>query len=443
VLRFDHPLRSYWRCFFLLLSWSSISLAQEHGPPRVLTEAERETATIRQETQSEIHGEERTVFGPFAIEGAGGEDLLSIHFASQLRLQAEDEAQLSSTNVSFARLRPALRGGFMEGKFSYVFQMNLSPGAAELIDLFGDYRFNDRLRFLVGQHKIYLTRYRSQSFSTAVLIDWGDISRWHGAERQIGAAIHNHAAHGKELQYSLGVYTGQNRRAAFANRLPGVYGEPLENPSALGKGSGLETVHPEVVGAASYKSKDMFTGSLSSTTQRNFRWMTSLSGAYDFRPELAQDATARLAPEFMMKWKGLGLSGIYYFSWTTLSDQADQLSSLGYHGPQFTLSYRFNQTWEVSARYGGVFVNKALRDDARQRADNIIVGAPLKDRIELEAQYARAGTQVSEQEFSLGVTSYIIGNSLKFQCDASYLPRTDVETRIDNLRLRAQLQLAF
>lgn len=83
-----------------------------------------------------------------------------------------------------------------------------------------------------------------------------------------------------------------------------------------------------------------------------------------------------------------------------------------------------------------------MRADAGARADALIAAAAPEDQAALRQQYAAAGSPRWTQEVAAGLNAYLVGDSLKWQTDFTWL-RTVSGTTGDELRLRTQLQLSF
>ena len=73
------------------------------------------------------------------------------------------------------------------------------------------------------------------------------VTRYFGAERQIGLVMHNgYEKHGA-FEYEVGVFTGVNARKSHATGLASIFGEELANPSDLYDPAAPADLHPEVV----------------------------------------------------------------------------------------------------------------------------------------------------------------------------------------------------
>lgn len=314
------------------------------------------------------------------------------------------------------------------------------PGAAELIDLWLDLRLVEGTRLRVGQTKVPFTRYRQLSFRDLLLVDWADASPFFGGERQLGALV---AGTFERWGWSLGAFTGANRRAAHGIGVQRVYAEPLASPSTFGEGRGVErALHPELVGYVSHGSAGFDArrpGAASPAAGGGY--LATLSAAVDARPEAGRDALVRLAPELWLRCGGTALIAVGYLAWVDRSGSEGPVFGLG--GMNLELAQRLGPLWELAARYERVDVAPALRRDARQRADALVAAAPPEAMDALGATYADAGTLRSQQSVLVGVNAFAVGRSVRAQLDAGWRRLERSAGRRDEARVRLQVQLAF
>ncbi|MCH2109920.1 MAG: hypothetical protein MK135_11350, partial [Polyangiaceae bacterium] len=387
---------------------------------------------------------------PFVIQSQDGASSLRLSSGAQLRIifaGYEDEAGLRDreSELTFGRLRASILAHFFEKRLSFHGQLNLVPGFLELIDLSLSYRFHPSLVLSAGQLKIPYSLSRAQSYSTLPLVNWGQTPRWFGGERQIGLAVGNAPGAFDGFLYRVGVFHGQNSRASFSNRLARVYGEELPNPSLLTESVGYGVVHPEFAARLGYGAKDFDWWMLRDELRGPLRSFFSVSSAYDLRPIETNDATLRLAVEFLSKWKGFGFSAQYHWAWVTLSEQTAGASTpLGYHGLQAEVVYSLHPRIDLALRYGLTQISEKIRKDAQRRADAIIADAPADERESLTLHYAKSGRVIQDEELSAGVNIYLLGRLLEWQSDISYLPvKLEGERSSRETRVRTQFQVQF
>jgi hypothetical protein len=384
-----------------------------------------------------------TQLGPAWIDAGVGR--LRLGLGMQLRAnvfsQEDDGSRETQTAVLIRRLRISIAGRFLNDRLTFGVQLNTAPGNFEVVDVWIDAEFFNALRLRVGQFKIPFDWYRNQSYTQLLLVDWSIASVWFGSERQFGVMTYG-AIGDSGLDYRFGVFTGQNRRASFAIRLPSLYGEPLLNPSRVDGVGEVDSVHPELVGSIRYRSEKFSDGDLSDGAGGDPRYMMALSGAYDFNPELARDQTSRLALEGWLQLHHVSLVSAAYLSFI----EATQTRNLGFGavGANLEAAYRFRQDMEVSMRYAIAMFGDRVLDDAQARGQGLIAGAQtLEEADALAAQYGNAGQQKAEQELLLGFNYYFIGHSLKLQSDVGWIRRTLRERAEDDFRFRTHIQLAL
>ncbi|MBX3272658.1 MAG: hypothetical protein KF729_20525 [Sandaracinaceae bacterium] len=322
------------------------------------------------------------------------------------------------------RLRPVLQSSLFEGRVTTSLHLELRPDAPELVDLWADVRADDALHLRVGQLKTPFTRFYQQPF-IELAVDWPLTSRWFGGEHQLGAMVHGeHAASG--LGYAAGVFGGQARRNGLARELARAYGEQLGNPSRLDAPAPSEPAHPELVARLDHAGRE---GAL--------RHAMSFSASWDLAPARGRDFALRLAPELDLELGALRWTLVGYAGW--IEDARGGLA-LGALGALSVLAWRADRHLALVLRYARVHVTRALRDDARAHAD--AVHATMDDEA-WQARYARAGREHAHHELGVAVEVLVIGRSLTWQTDLSWLHDEAPGEAREGWRVRSQLQLAF
>jgi hypothetical protein len=408
--------------------------------------------------------------GPFAVTDATGQNSLRFRFAAQvLATYTNNEAPTAGADrvdggaISIRRLRPILAGSFVSERLTYLFQLNVAPGDLRLMDLYIDYAPLDAFRFRVGQMKVPFTRYRQMSFARLEFIDWALTSRVFGAERQTGVTFHNGIETNPEgFEYQLGVFTGQSAQRAFATGNATQYRDALPDTGSLTAPAAIVRPAPEIVAHIAWNGGGIRLQRWGDEVGGGFRYTLGLSGAFHANPALAgldplvaagvKTVTAgavdayrgRLAPEFAMKIAGWSFAAIGYAAWSELTQSGGTaLAALGMH---LETAYRFNRWVDLAFRWAAVSYTRALRDDARARATLIAqaaTGALPSGAEALIKTYSPAGTLEQDMEYTLAVNFYIIGDALRWQADASWLPQTVNGATLDNVRARTQLTLFF
>jgi len=387
--------------------------------------------------------------GPFNIKSADGEWRLGVGLAVQLRYQLDatgiddDDGDVDSF-VEARRIRPTLLGTLASSKLAYYLHLSTTPGSLEFMDFYLDYALTPNLRARAGQWKIPFTRFRTGSFKNLTLVDWPITTLYFGAERQMGLALHNGYEKAPDgLAYEAGIFTGTNARASHAVGLARLYGEKFDNPSSLSNPGPRADLHPELVARAAYNMGQIDTSTDTDWAGGPLRLSAGFSAAWDLDPDRYIDLALRLAPEALMKLRGLSVATVFYLGFVRRGDGvADQ--RLGLLGATFQSSYLFLRQLELSVRYSIVQVDSRVAGDARDRAAAIIAAEPgVENKAALARQYDGAGQVRREHEAGVGLNVYLIGRSLKLQTDLSWLTHDSVDERNSDLRLRAQLQLTF
>ncbi|RLB56505.1 MAG: hypothetical protein DRJ42_03185 [Deltaproteobacteria bacterium] len=418
------------------------SLPPEEAPP---PEAAEEAPTPGADEETDGGFEWPTRIGPLQFDIGIGR--VRFGFATQLRLALETDdigggIRVDSVAASIRRLRTTLSGRILDDRLTFSFQLNSVPGAFELIDMWVDMEVHHLFRVRLGQMKIPFTRYRQQSFTRLLLVDWSDSTFYFGAERQLGLILHDGPS-APRFSYSVGVFTGQNRRAAHSRGLAVLYGERIVSSSGASNGTGtVDEFHPEVVGHVGHGSADFDTNQMSNPNGTRFQYLVTLSGALDFNPTVADDYFGRVAPELWLKLDHLSFIAVGYLGLirTAVGDQV----AMGTTGFNFELSYRPMKLFEIAARYARTHITENLSTDARGRADDIIAGASSPEEgAALVEKYADVGALWADNELTLGFSFFLIGNSLEWQTDATWKRHERRDGDRDDFRARTQLQLAF
>ena len=446
--------------------------------------------------------------GPFVLESADKKSSIRFGLALQLLFRADsidnggkqevskndpkikpvvDKGRDDNQYIEVRRIRPSISGSLLDKKLTYYLHMSLAPRSVEVMDAWVGYEFHPYARLRVGQYKIPFTRYRIESFKDLTFPDWAITTAYFGGERQMGVSLHDGYEDPKEFQYEFGLFAGPMSRVSHTNALPKLYGEPLQNPSDLVNPGPRQSVHPEMVAHFAYNYNNINVRTDTDWEGGGFRCAPGISFAYDFIPQYGVDLFSRAAPEFLMKYEGFSLSALYYMGWAEKSGKKMSFGASDMMGPLLQASYLIAKRVEISGRWALVLTGKDVQRDADARGKAIVKAATEKyakkypvtedpndeaTAIEwslvksvddmatlmnnqntlaaLKKQYKKAGDQSAEQEATFGINVYIIGNSLKWQNDASWLERKFIihsengrKAKLTDYRFRSQIQLAF
>ena len=411
--------------------------------------AASEPAPETKETEPEFTWPEQ--IGPFSISDRSGRFSLAVGLAAQVQVKVKssgtDSDRETDTTVFMRRIRPTLKGTALSKDLVWYLHLSTAPGALEFMDFYLDYAFTPLLRLRAGDCKVPFTRYRVQSFKHLTLVDWSVVTRYFGAERQYGLTLHSGYEKPGAIEYALGIYTGENARGSHAVGLGSLYGEPRTNPSDLTDPQPPASFHPEMVARVAYNHGGIDLGTDTDFAGGGPRVSAGVSLAWDTRPTRYHDLSLRLAPEVLFKAGGFSMAALGYLGFVPPvgSDSGVETPRLGLAGALAQVSYLFLGRLELAARYGVVVMMETLRDEARDRADQLVAAETDKDKAAaLAKQYKDAGLTEAEHEATLGINVYIIGRNLKWQNDLTYkaTPRVGLDTKHD-IQFRTQLGLAF
>jgi len=354
------------------------------------------------------------------LESSDGNNSITFGFVLQLQFQytSKDNGnggdRDNNTQFRFRRIRPIIKGKLINKNLSYKVQFSTAPGAIELVDAYINYKFNKHISLMVGQHKIPFTRYRTTSVQ---FVDWAIVTKYFGAERQVGLSIHNTSKTPPKFEYTFGVFQGQNARKSHGVGMSMISGEELVNCSNLADAQALDELHPLVAGRFFYNHNGIVTKKDGDFKKGPFRFAAGLSASYDFRSKAYRDFSFRLAPEFLMKVRGFSFSAVYYL---TMFEQDGKFSdtSIAFQSVLANAGYVINKHLELAMRFALIASSDTLRSDTQNRGAALIAAGTTPDEIqELTDQYGKAGLMKREWEATIGLNYYIFGTTLKLATD--------------------------
>jgi hypothetical protein len=385
--------------------------------------------------------------GPVRIRIGKTDDWIGIGFAAQTEFAYDQQfagsgAQKSSQEtLEFRRIRMTLSSSFIEGRIRSRFQINLTPSAFELIDMWFAFTRFKFATFRLGQFKIPYDRYRAQSFAALSTVDWAPTTRMFGSERQIGAEMLGIGGFLK-MEYAIGVFSGTNARGAHAVGITEVYGEVPRSASDFGFGEVVSEFHPEIAARAAKNFGKINTDTNSDVTgSKELRHSLGVGIAWDARPQAIQDLGLRLSAEWLGKIRHLHMNIISYLAWYEPWQGGKIL--FGPMGFMAETGYRFSLMWELALRYSVTYLTPWLRSDARSYGEFQIANASATDLASAIEQYGQNGDQTTNNELAVAATSHIIGNSLKVVTEAAWIAQRWEAGRRNGFRLNIQLQFLF
>lgn len=419
----------------------------QEAPDAGDTLAAEPSTTPISETDVEVPEDRRlpTRLGPVRIPIGQTEDWIGIGFAAQMEFEYDQNFEsagfpkASFETLEFRRIRLTLSGSFIDGRIQSRFQINLTPSAFELVDMWFAFTRFKFATFRIGQFKIPYDRYRAQSFAALSFVDWAPTTRMFGSERQVGGEM---LASGGffDLEYSIGIFSGVNARASHGVAINEVYGEVPPNPSDLGFGEVVSAFHPEIAARVAKNFGKIDTASNSDVLQTDhLRHSLGAGIAWDVRPDATEDLALRLSLEWLGKIRGFHFNVISYLAWYEPWQGGKPL--FGPMGFMAEVGRRFTLMWELAMRYSVTYLTPWLRSDARSYGEAQIAAA--EDPGAAQAQYGRNGDQTTNNDLALAGSARIIGNSLKVTAEVAWQQQLWNTGRRNGLRVNAQLQLLF
>ncbi|MDH3201679.1 MAG: OprO/OprP family phosphate-selective porin [Myxococcales bacterium] len=386
-----------------------------------------------------------TRLGPVRLKIGQTDDWIGFGFATQLEFDYQQQfpgagqEKDSSETLQFRRIRLTLSSSFIDGRIRSKFQINATPSAFELIDMWLAFTRFKFATMRIGQFKIPYDRYRAQSFGVLSFADWASTTRMFGSERQIG--IETLASGGVlNLEYAFGIFTGVNARASHAVGIVEVYGEVPQNPSSLGSGEIVSEFHPALAGRVAKNFGEINTDTNSDVMgSKELRHSVGVGFAWDARPNPTENLALRLSAEWLGKIRHFDINVITYLAWyEPWQGGKIRFGPLGVMGE---VGYRFNLMWELAARYSITYLTPWLRSDARSYGEFQIANAT--DPGEALAQYGANGDQVTQAELAMATTAHIIGNSLKTVLEVAWENELWDRGLRNGLRITLQIQFLF
>ena len=368
--------------------------------------------------------------GSFKIYSADSSSYIRLQLTAQMRatytsVDKGSAADRSNTfDMKARRIRPTLSGQLLDPRLTFKLHFSMAPGSIELLDLYFNYAWRKNLQFRSGVFKVPFTDYRIGSFSRLALPDWAVVTKYFGAERQWGFALHNGYESMPRWGYVIGLFSGANSRASHAVGLPKLYQVKLVNPSDLSGDGTAQEFQPEAFAAVFYSSPEYGQATDVDETRGGFRYRVGVSAAYDFDPVRHVDMVSRVAPEAVVKYRGLAARAVGYLAWSEVgSHDCTEQTLTGWFGQA---AYRWDKTFEVFWHFARVDLDDKLRDDV--------------------ADFTETTTNkiiTYEQEARLGLNIYLDRHAMKIQSDIGQVRKQYPNYDRKNFEFRSQVQLAF
>ena len=361
----------------------------------------------------------------FFIKSADGQSKMTINGRVQSRYQfdgldgvgdaAEDGSGADDKqSFSIPRARLTLKGHVYGKDLTYKFQTDFGKGLVNLKDFFANYRLSDGLHIRVGQWKRPFSRQQITSSSKLSLVDRAITDKLFGAGRDIGVALHNNYEKSPEFEWAFGVFNGASVKPAIKTTV--TVDKVNEVVIATSKmGNTIGRMQPAVVGRVGYNMGGIKGYSEGDHKGGEFRLAVGLGGVWLHSYD--DDASAvRANLDFIMKVRGLSLSGAAYVAMDETTDAAGETSlgmtSLGLHAQA---SYLLGDVYQPVVRFEWHMPDEVSASDP------------------------------DEKVALLGFNWFFKGHSVKWQNDVGLAIHSDGSGASDrtDLRFRSQLQFAF
>jgi hypothetical protein len=382
--------------------------------------------------------------GPFEISSPDSGTVLRLQMASQLQtvLESKDEGTGKHRETELfmraRRIRPTLTVSVPKFQTTFKLHLSTAPGSIELMDLYFETKLFPQMSLRAGQYKIPFTRYRIQSFQRLTLVDWAIVTKYFGAERQIGFSVHNGYEKPPRFAYAVGIFSGVNARASHATGLASLFGEKVINPSDLTGSAPKDEFHPELVCHLACNSKNIDVRTDSDAEGGGIRYSLATSAAWDMAPTEFEDLAVRVAQEFLIKYRHLSLMSAGYLGF--IKTDGSRRARRAMTGLLVQSACRAIGRIEFSLRYSVVDIDNTIANLSLSRAQSIIAGTEDEFII---TQYKNAGVVLAEHEGTLGFNVYLDEHNLKIQNDVGFTRHLRRDGNRTDYLIRSQIQLSF
>lgn len=369
-------------------------------------------------------------FGKGMINFTAQDSSFSVKFAPRFQLLSttdwEDNGDgYGESNTSFIIRRARLKfSGFaVSPKLQYKFELGLSnrdiAGASEfnkntpryILDAVIKWNFYENLVLWVGQTKLPGNRERVISSADLQLVDRSLLNAAFNIDRDIGLQLRHHFTLGENfvIREIFSWAQGEGRNVVTGNLGGHQYTGRLEFlPFGTFKGKGdykggalTREEKPKLAVGASYD----FNNNAVKTLSNRGIYMINDVGYYETN-------ISTIFVDAILNYKGFSFMGEY-----SNRDAGDPIAK----------NSDGSETGEVVPEGNGV---------------NVLSGYLFKKNWEVTGRYSFIDLKFNEiqEQYSLGVSKYIVGHKLKVQTDISYLTLDDIG---NDIRFRLQVDIHF
>jgi len=338
-----------------------------------------------------------------------------------------------SSSMLVRRARLKFKGFAFSPKLKYKLEIGMSnrdiSGASEhtgnapryILDAVLKWNFHQNFELWFGQTKLPGNRERVISSADMQLVDRSLLNKRFNIDRDMGMQLRHHFNLSDKfvVREALAFSQGEGRNVTVGNLGGHQYTAHLEFlPFGLFEGNGdykggdlKREKTPKLAIGMSYD----FNNNAVKTRSNQGQYMVNDAGYYETN-------ISTFFVDAMFKYKGFSFMGEYASRdaedpFAKNSDGTPVLDSKGKQvvvevGNALNLQtgYLFDKNWEISARYTNIALNKNI-----------------------------TGKDI-ENQYTLGLSKYIVGHKLKVQTDVSYL---DIPTATNQLMYRLQVDIHF
>lgn len=351
-------------------------------------------------------------------------------FSSNFRdFEVLDDPNLISTEFGIRRGRLKFDGFVGDPRWEYKVELALgnrnlgdisefnNMGARLVLDAVVKYHFNKKYSFWVGQTKLPGNRERVVSSQKLQFVDRNIANSRFNLDRDQGIQFRAKEQFGNSrVNWALAISMGEGRNITVENQGGFEYTARLEwlpMGSFAGKGDYVQSdIEREEKPKLSIGATLDYNDGAARVRANQGNWI------YDSLGSVARADLSTFIADFMFKYRGWSATGEYFCRETTSNPQVldwdGSVLNAYYVGQGFSsqVGYLFRSNWEIAGRYS--FVNPDELSDSK-------------------GMY---------QQYTLGVSRYVYGHTVKVQSDVSYMHYTKVGVS-DPLMFRVQLEVGF
>lgn len=362
---------------------------------------------------------------------------LRMQYLTSIGLDADENSSFDfdpinyQTDTKVRRYRLKFDGFVLSPKLKYKIELGMSNndtgsineytklGPKLILDAVLKWNFHKNLVLWAGQTKLPGNRERVISSANMQLVDRSLLNKEFTLDRDMGLQLRNHHTIGKQflIREVFAITQGEGRNITTGNVGGQQYTSRLEvlpfgsfsNKGDYKGGDLKRETSPKLSVGATYNHNDR--ASRQKGSQGSIIELIDDSGSAEDHVFATTDINTSFI-DFMYKHNGYSAMG--EFAHRTADDisavtSGDYNSPLSKEGKAYNLAtgYLFTNNYEIAARY---------------------------------TQIDYKGTANTKEQYTIGVSKYIVGHALKIQTDLSY---TTVDYVSDGLQFRVQFDVHF